>query len=101
MKKHKVLLFIVVVIVMSVPMCIADSIHQDEYEEIRQGYSLMEQGEYQAAEVKFSNALTVHKSELYWALVERINGVDSYLTKDNINNALIECLRQESTSKTE
>ncbi len=91
MKKLKVLLFIVTVIVVSVPMCIADSIHQDEYEEIRQGYRLMENGEYWEAAAKFDNALKAHDSDLYWEIIARVNGRDSYLTRDNIRNALSKC----------
>ena len=69
-------------------ICVMDSYQQREFESVRLGYVAMENGDYVNSAEKFNDYLVSHKTELYWSLVEKVNGTESPYTRTNVEEAL-------------
>lgn len=91
MKFKKKTSYVLAFVIILICIFISDDIQQRRFYNLNCGYECMEQGNYIEAITFFNEYLDV-KSEIYWYLIEKVNGHDS--SREGVSAEINECIRK-------
>lgn len=83
---------IIALIVLCIPLFVADSMHQKELANLSTAYVLMNQGDYKSAMTVFESYL--RHGRTYFILNDFVNGKESQTSEKSVSEALENCRKR-------